>query len=628
MSYASPALSFVNMNRFAPTSDYFCPSANSTNSVPAAQRRVLERIRAESADYARRRDAALLSADGSTSAEAVSASDASDPYLFTRLVSRAIPLIADAVSLPKVSSTVGLMDLLPDTASPLYATSEALLRPPSVNNLPRPRRFCSQQEWIKLVRRLAAVSMVTFTTKPKVVNGVFGVPKDQGSIRFIVDARAANEAMVDPPPVCLPTPDLFAKLQASGPFVVAKSDLDNFYHRLRLPEWLQPYFAMPSVRAGDLDLADYAPDELVYPCCVTLPMGWSHSVYIAQTVHEHLLNTRTGLRPADRITADNDFRLDRPRHGVYIDDMIQLAPRQQLEELARLQLEYADAATEAGTPPKPSKQVPPTTRLIGLGLEINGDTGLIRLAADKLTILVNDTHAFCAQPFATGRQLAHLLGRWIWCCLVVRPAMSCFGSVFRFVELADTDSLPVWPSVRRELETIAGLAPLLSASVFASWCPDILATDASGWGQGVVATRATPEQCRLLAQELCGQRFSENDFPDDALASLRGVSWRTVVSSPWAYPEHINTLELRAASTAVRWILSRPLPSPPRLLLMSDSQVVVGVLSKGRSSSPQLLRRYRAIAALLLASGLQLSVFWVPSAQNPADRPSRHGLDQ
>jgi hypothetical protein len=69
--------------------------------------------------------------------------------------------------------------------------------------------------------------------------------------------------------------------------------------------------------------------------------------------------------------------------------------------------------------------------------------------------------------------------------------------------------------------------------------------------------------------------------------------------------------------------LSHPLSTRRRLLVLSDSQVAVGALSKGRSSAPTLLRRLRAISASLLAGGVQLSVRWIPSASNPADEPSR-----
>jgi hypothetical protein len=100
--------------------------------------------------------------------------------------------------------------------------------------------------------------------------------------------------------------------------------------------------------------------------------------------------------------------------------------------------------------------------------------------------------------------------------------------------------------------------------------------------------------------------------------------WKTLVSAQWRSEEHINSLEVRSISTAVRRVLSSPLSIRHRLLIISDSQVAVGALSKGRSSSFNLLRRIRPITALLLASGLQLFLRWIPSASNPADAPSRN----
>ena len=131
--------------------------------------------------------------------------------------------------------------------------------------------------------------MVEFTTEPKCVNGVFATPKSDGMQRLVVDGRPANARFAPSPSMELPTPDLLAKLEVpeEETLYVAKSDLDNFYHRLRLPKWLRPYFALPPVRAGDIGLDGFAPDALVYPCCTTLPMGWSHSAYLAQAAHEY-----------------------------------------------------------------------------------------------------------------------------------------------------------------------------------------------------------------------------------------------------------------------------------------------------------------------------------------------------
>jgi hypothetical protein len=150
---------------------------------------------------------------------------------------------------------------------------------------------------------MAALGMVCFKTSVNVVNGVFAVRKDADSLRLIIDARRANCVFAEPDHVDLPTPDLLARLQAppGAPVYAAKVDLDNFYHRILLPEWMQPYFGLPPVFSEELGLPGGDSSQL-YPCCTTLPMGWSHSVLVAQACHEHLLNSRTRLLPQDRIT--------------------------------------------------------------------------------------------------------------------------------------------------------------------------------------------------------------------------------------------------------------------------------------------------------------------------------------
>jgi len=464
-------------------------------------------------------------------------------------------------------------------------------------------------------------------------------------------------------------------------------------------------------------------------------------VFAAQSAHEHLLDTATGLRRCDRITRASDLRVDRARHAVYIDDVVQFGT--DAAELARLQRGYVAAVVARRFPVKARKVVAPSSEgVVALGFEVHGRELTVGVAPAKLHDLVAATRSLLRRGQCTGRELAHVLGKWTWAMLAQRFALSAFHNAYRFAREADRKTFVIWRSVARELRVAVRLAPLLFARLATPLFAHVLACDASLAGQGVCAA-VVPDADAARAAAHCGLRgplgalaglaasrsspsppppavlppspssppssvasaTPSNSDPSSPTAAVRsalcsgavreegarvcchchrrrcrgadfGVGacpraferlparersaaladvawrllvepppprpsppplepspeidgpllaarWRVIVAAPWREEEHINSLELRAASTALRWALSSPASVGRRVLLLSDSQVAVGALSKGRTSSPPLLRRLRAVAALVLASGVQLRVRWIPSAANPADEPSR-----
>ena len=100
-------------------------------------------------------------------------------------------------------------------------------------------------------------------------------------------------------------------------------------------------------------------------------------------------------------------------------------------------------------------------------------------------------------------------------------------------------------------------------------------------------------------------------------------SWSVAHSYPYAREEHINVLELRSIVHALEWRSRVTSFHSCRFLHLSDSQVCLSVLTKGRSSSRILNRLLRRIAALCLALDLLPLWAWVESRLNPADEPSR-----
>jgi hypothetical protein len=532
-----------------------------------------------------------------------------DTCQYSALAASAIPIEAEKLSLPSSSTFVDLLPLLPENIKLLYSSESNLLRP--VPEIPKQKRssvLCaSPRDYIKTIFRLSQLGMVEFTENPKVVNGVFGVPKGENQIRLIIDARPANSVFMDSPKVELPTPDILSDLQIDRdqPLFIAKIDLDNFYHRLRLPNWLRPYFALPPVHKCDVGLSDST--ELIYPCCTTLPMGWSHSVFIAQAIHENILNQSPHFPLCDRLNRQNDLLLNRVRHQVYIDDLNIFGSNG--AELCKIQQDYTTQVTQLGFVVKESKVVlPSATGVECVGIEINGNTKECGVSVNKLWNLCQETLRFLSRETATGLQLSRLVGKWSWAILVNRPAFSVFSAVYRFIECAGPKNFAIWSGVRRELNCIIGLAPLLFTNISKVFFSKTIATDASSEGQGVVATSS-----------------SMAEFCDSDLSTfVKNSKWSTIISSKWRSAEHINVLELRAVISSIRWALSYPSSIGCRVLVFSDSAVAVGAISKGRSSSPQLLSRLRLLASLLLSSGLRLTILWIPTSINPADEPSRN----
>ena len=110
--------------------------------------------------------------------------------------------------------------------------------------------------------------------------------------------------------------------------------------------------------------------------------------------------------------------------------------------------------------------------------------------------------------------------------------------------------------------------------------------------------------------------------------SVPSKLWRWRVVAGWAWrgqPEHINSLELRAVYTTLKWRICHKRQVGCRFLHLVDSLVVLHALARGRSSSRKLRSCLSRVNALLLCSGCQPLWGYVHTDLNPADKPSRWG---
>lgn len=584
---------------------------------------------------------------------------------FSSAATAVVPLIAERISLPKQLNIVPMLDVLPPAVAAQYseAASPALLRSNTavltmnfVKPLRRPRVAGSRSEYVRLIARMVEQGMLAFTAAPKAVNGIFAVAKDGDSDRLIIDAQPANRLFVASPHVALPGPSHLVQLcvPAGQAMVVGKTDMADYYHHIGVPAWMQPYLALPPLTPAELASFGLPPDA-AFPMCLTLPMGFSHAVFIAQTVHEHVVYSSGALeRQHSLLTLDSPIvSRDHAVHGIVIDDFFLFCLSRDVAD--RTVQRVLAAYHAAGFVVKQSKVVMPTSAPVKvIGFDIDGARATIRLPAQSELSLVQSTLAVLHADTVTGSRLSHIVGRWTWVMMLRRSTLAVLQHVYRYCRVAQHRQFTLWPSVRRELCMLLGLLPLLNARLDAPYFHRAIASDASELAGGVVTTALTPAlrtqlwplcsnrhlavrqaQCNAArarssgadaharAIELLGMPASEVASFDAFYATVGAAPWRTIVSSPWFGEEHINVLELRAALLAVHWVLSYPSSLCSRVFLLLDSTVAFFSLWKGRSSSPGLLLVLRKISALLLAGGLSLLPGWVPSAVNPADAPSR-----
>ena len=578
------------------------------------------------------------------------------------------PLRGQRVVLPEPGEggAVNFVEWLPEPLFSLYdddrRTAEAFREPSQAQLDAFPiLRPCSEREYVELIGRMVESGMVELQHDPaRCVNGLFAVRKSDEEDRLIIDCRRGNLFLQPSPEVRLPSPaDLadmvFVKPRGSqvGNLVVAKSDISAYYHRLQMPVWMRQIYGLPPFRDRG--------GVMVYPVCVSLPMGCSHGPFIAHSFHqvcvEEVLETEDeddGV-PVVQVGVFEEEVVDSRDHlaavGTYIDDQFYLALPMHLDETNALMRKVNEVLVQRGLVVSDSKLVwarqgHGETDVLGMAV---CEDGLIVPKGSRLAAIIGDTLKMVAAGRASSRALGSLVGRWVWNILLRRCVLSVLQDVYALVE-RDEPVVEALPRMARvELVGLVTLSPLLMANVFAPVSTMMVATDASLQGAGVCVCRVSEAEAwavyarRIRRGWWAAALLDPWGEVDDAEAEGDDVSegrrprmsrvtkevivraqWETVISCGfWFQEDRIVLLEAHAVLMALRWLAVNPENFGKRIIFLVDSMALLGALAKGRSSTRRLNRLCRRVAALLLATRIRPVWVWVESALNPADAPSR-----
>ena len=555
-------------------------------------------------------------------------------------------------------------------ASPITSAmdpSESLQDPPVV------RIHASEEEKWSLFRKLDAAGRLGVVKASAVLpgyqSGLFAVPKDADADRLIFDSRPFNclecgsSAWVGSMASSMNLLDL--QLRPEHSCMVSGTDLRDFYYAFKIgPERLirntligpvEPS-KLKGFRCYDSTLEDAGP---VFLSLNSLAMGDSHAVEIAQVAHLSLLVQSGVIRKEELITMNMGLPRTPYMGGVVIDDLVlfEVVLRSEFsaspsDSYSGRQLQRAIQQYESvGLVPHPSKTFIGKSKAEFWGCYFDGETGLVGGSLKRAVPTIFITLGILKLGFCSIGLLEVVIGCWTALFLYRRRLLSLLNVCYEALQrgLSRADVIRISGELREELFLCVILGPLAVTDIRIDVCDWLFASDASDWGIGITRSLMPP----WLSSEIHRHKLNKGAWtkllsPVRALLRLKGalpaadelpegkvlsshplwlelaccLPFEEVLREKVRRAVHINVSEMRAMLRVEREI-SR-LSFPCRYFSLSDSQVCLGAILKGRSASAALNQELQQSLPVHLGCGLVNSHGYVPSELNSADDPTRH----
>jgi hypothetical protein len=395
----------------------------------------------------------------------------------------------------------------------------------------------------------------------------FAVPKESGLGRVIVDARQINEAQAPPPTFRLPKIEQVIDTVLQFDWV-ASVDLRSWFYQLEIHASVGRYYILKD-KSGMFVLQ-------------RLPMGSSYAPLIAQTVSEALLQGGAG-----------DL--------VYLDNFVMAGSRSEVEHKLQHLLRVCSEVNVVINVAKSTMQ--PVQQVEALGADLDLIHKRWRL-----------TPAWSKKAVATLQ-----LGTSRW-KLTLRDAWKCLGTLvwgLRVLRVPMCDYFEVMSWARRQAERLARGELQWEAEVV--WWPSVMrcirkavALFAENPWQHVVQ----PGRQLEIYSDASGKGWCYIAFQDGRQLRMRFGRW-TDQQMKW----HINAKEAAAAFYGVRWAAAKH--TGCSLLLLIDNQPVVFAVAKRRSPSYLLNHLVRELTEAANHGNCVVSVRWVSTHEQLADKGSR-----
>ena len=558
--------------------------------------------------------------------------DLDEFYVTKPLNSTYVPFEADRIAEPPMATPpIQLLHVLPADVADHYRLLKPLLRPPDEIKEVREElkgRYRTvlgdDKEWVKYLGRvdIRALWRLRPAAEAEATCSIAAVRKSDGhSLRKLVQCCPFNSALLSPDAVAGGHVSLGlwggealnqATTEGDDSYAVALDEGNAFTYIETPCEWW-PWLAAPAIRVRDLPpswlrdegLSYLAPGAWIRPQYRRLPMGHTHAAHLLMFINLNITRqaltvwvTSSPVPVVMKYLNECENRtvrttLDQGEMAVYIhlDDFIFLASTLPMAQLAanvvRSALERVGFVVKY-------RELGPDDKYIGLVHTTHPSRWMP--APDKLGNLDRGLEMIVDMEYPPVPVVSCVTSIYVWICLLRREAMSSLHAIFKWIEVARTRRVPLWPSARDDLLTMRGMLPLIFADGGRRPSPLVFAQDAAVDGprhrapatddlppsrrgafclavaeppideiRAVLGAMSVTGRAGVVPLALGGHHLPLGKLPDQPLHGRTNfpsswfdgtLSWERVLARRYAWPLEIAEGECRAALAWAR-VLTR-----------------------------------------------------------------------
>lgn len=483
--------------------------------------------------------------------------------------------------------------------------------------------------------------------------------------RLILDSRPSNE--VEPPlsswtqTMATPQAMMTWMLEPGFKLVASGEDLKDYYFNFIVSQQRtrRNCIAFKLSRQQAMQFQCFPRDDNrtqeFLPCLQTLAMGDLNSVEFGQQSHMQLA-LATGLTLQDCLVLRGVAPRQHWAIGIVIDDFVcvEKIPMELTDPQEMRSCQIADtmqrAYAEVGLRANEKKRFRADAFPKFWGAAINGESGVIRAQLERTLPIAMVTAKLCALGSSSRKLLEIVAGAWTSIVQFKKRAMCLLSAVFADIQAHDYNAVfKMSPETVAELWCLVVLAPTFCTDLRNIPQTSLSMVDASdAWMAEVetdISSTLALELCRhsltkaswtcLLSplkalMRLHDQLEPEEEMPEGEEPVRAHPLWTELAKTKQfknvgrrrvRRGQHINLSELDAMlQSEYRRAMLHP---NSRLYTGSDSQVVLGAMIRGRSSSKAMNNRLRKSLPILLSQNCSHWMHYVNTRDNPADDSTR-----